>query len=865
MNIINKLTLRHLKENKRRTLVTIIGVVISVAMLTAVATLAVSFIDLAQKQHIGKEGEWHALYKNVNEKQLEDIRADKNTKDVILSNDLGYAYLEGSQNKYKPYLFLKQYNKEGFDHFPITLTEGKMPTIENELLISEHILTNGKVNLKVGDKITLDVGERVRLGEPLNDYALNQSVGLETNDEKVIEEIQNTTEMEYTIVGIIERPDWERMQAPGYTVLSYLDEAEVMTSETVNASVIWKNVSRSIRKEAETLGETLQVEDHSINNDLLRYYGVINNDGMRATMYSLVGIIMSVIIVGSVSLIYNAFAISVSERSRHLGMLSSVGATKTQKRNSVFFEGFIIGLIGIPLGIISGLAGIGATFYFINPLIQDTLEVSEKLSVIVTPLSIIVACAVSIFTIFISTYIPAKKASNVSAIDAIRQTTDVKLTGKEVKTSKLVRKVFGIEAEFGLKNLKRNKRRYQAVVLSLVVSIVLFMTVSFFTDQLKKSSEYITSGVNYDIAFQSYDSEGYKDSFNDEMIESIKSLDGVTGLSHIYSPSNIQTVLNEKQIPESLKESPIEQLDPSNPVMYIHLEVLDEKNLKRYTDEVGVSYEEITSKDKISGIVINSANASGEKMGRIKAINMDEGESLELSYYDWDTDESDPFENIEVVALTDKFPLGLLPLDVGELTIVISEATFDQLNKDDHLIEGTSALYITSSDPIGIHENLESLKNDRMYIQNYQKIRQEENQIILLMSVFIYGFIALISAISIANIFNTISTSVSLRKREFAMLKSVGMTPKGFNRMINYESIFYGIKSLAYGLPLSAGIMYLIYRSMSETFDYAFKIPWLSVLIVVAAVFMIVGSAMLYSSAKVRKETIIDGLKQENS
>lgn len=133
------------------------------------------------------------------------------------------------------------------------------------------------------------------------------------------------------------------------------------------------------------------------------------------------------------------------------------------------------------------------------------------------------------------------------------------------------------------------------------------------------------------------------------------------------------------------------------------------------------------------------------------------------------------------------------------------------------------------------------------------------------MSIFIYGFIALISAISIANIFNTISTSVSLRKREFAMLKSVGMTPKGFNRMINYESIFYGIKSLAYGLPLSGVVMYLIYQSTSNSFEQPFRVPWLSVLIVIAAVFIIVGSAMLYSSSKVRKETIIDGLKQENS
>src|SRR5690625_1222945 len=164
---------------------------------------------------------------------------------------------------------------------------------------------------------------------------------------------------------------------------------------------------------------------------------------------------MIIIIIESVSLIYNAFAISFSERSQHLGMLLSVGATKKQKRNSVFFEGMVIGLISIPLGIISGLVGIGITFYFINSLIQDSFGLTEKLTVTITPLSITVACAVSLLTIFISSYIPARRASKVSAIDAIRQTMDVKMTSKRVKTSRFVRKIFGIEAEFGLKNLKR--------------------------------------------------------------------------------------------------------------------------------------------------------------------------------------------------------------------------------------------------------------------------------------------------------------------------------------------------------------------------------------------------------------------------
>src|SRR5699024_7231962 len=258
----------------------------------------------------------------------------------------------------------------------------------------------------------------------------------------------------------------------------------------------------------EQLGEDLNINDVFVNNNLIRFYGVINDRSISTSLYSVAAIIMSVIIIGSVSLIYNAFAISVSERSRHLGMLSSVGATKKQKRNSVFFEGMIIGLLSIPFGILSGVGGIWLTFVFINPLIQDIMETTVKLTVAVTPMSIVVAVLVSLLTIFISTYIPARRASKVSAIDAIRQTQDIKMTSKAVKTSSFVRKIFGIEAEIGLKNLKRNKRRYSAIVLSLVVSIVLFLTVSFFTDQIKQSNEYIQSDLNYDIEMARFSSNG---------------------------------------------------------------------------------------------------------------------------------------------------------------------------------------------------------------------------------------------------------------------------------------------------------------------------------------------------------------------
>lgn len=869
MNIVNKLTLRHLKENKRRTLVTIIGVIISVAMVTAVATLAVSFMDLMKRQTIEDSGEWHVLYKDVNKAQLEAIKADDSTKTLVISRDRGYAALQASRNENKPYLFIKDYNTEGFMHFPIKLNKGRLPQARDEIVLSEDISANAKVDFKIGDTLTLDIGERTMTDGEGNRRILSQLDRLFTGD-STHEILENKTATTYTVVGIIERPSWEPTWAPGYTVLGYVDENLIGDGEldTVHASVILNQITSDLYAHAEGLAGEIGLEKDSVqyNNSLLRYYGVTNNAGLSSTLFSLSAIIMIVIIVGSVSLIYNAFAISVSERARHLGMLSSVGATKKQKRNSVFFEGAVIGLISIPIGILAGIAGIAITFRFINSMIEGALEISEELTLIVTPLSILITCGVSMLTIFISTYIPARKASKISAIDAIRQTSDMKLTGKAVKTSKLVRRVFGMEAEIGLKNLKRNKRRYQATVFSLVISIVLFLSVSFFTENLKKSLVLSQEGLNYDIQITL---GTHNSTENERLIRSIGNLQNVTEYSVITrftANSWIEESMIGKELQELVKSDP-SVLENGKYPYYVEISAINQESLAAYARTVGVNMEQLEDTKLFKAIVVDTAKYEDMTAGKYvetKTINAKVGQTIEVSVIDSETGEEKRVEQIEIAGLTDVLPVGGYPPGVGGLTMIVSEPVMSRLVNEEMNMDTSSYLYLKSSDPMATQQQIEEMKESNIYVYNVYKSRQQEEQMVMLMSVFAYGFIVLITAISIANIFNTISTSISLRKREFAMLKSVGMTPKGFNKMINYESIFYGIKALLFGLPISVVLMYLIHRSLMNSFNYVFTLPWLSMLYVIAAVFVMVSSSMLYSSSKVKKENIIDALKQEN-
>lgn len=671
MNIVNTLTIRHLKQNKRRTLVTIIGVIISVAMVTAVATLVFSFSDLMIRQVIADTGEWHVQYQDVSKEQLAAVHDDDSAKTVAITRDLGYAPLEGGQNPNKPYLFIKEYDAQGFAQFPIELSKGRLPETDKEVVMSEAVATNAKVKYEIGDRLTLRVGERFEQG---GDHPLDQTEPLRREDGTLTETLQHIKTRDYTVVGFIKRPVWETAWAPGYTIISYIDENIIGANDRVNAAVVIQKVNPSLFAHAENLAKRNHIETVQYNNDLLHYYGLSKSKASYSTMYSLSVILMAVIMIGSVSLIYNAFAISVSERSRHLGMLASVGATKRQKRNSVLFEGVVIGLIGIPIGILCALAGIGITFWFMNAMIQGALWTNEQLMLIVTPLSLLIACVVSMLTILISTYLPAIRASKVSALDAIRQTTDLKLTVKAVKTSKFIRKLFGIEVEIGLKNLKRNKLKYHAIVFSLVISIVLFLTVSFFTAGMKQSLELSREGVNYDIEV----SYGNGKRIDDRLMQSIVTLDGVTEynvIHELYKNAWVDEAFIADELQEKVKKD--KSLLQDGKYRYdIKIHALNDSSLQVYAKAIGADYERLTDPDHPAAIVMDTIHYKDMGTGKYvqtKAVYTNVGQSIALTNIYKENGVEEKVSKVTVAALTDRAPMGMNTTGVGGLNIIVSE------------------------------------------------------------------------------------------------------------------------------------------------------------------------------------------------
>ncbi len=864
MNIVNKLTLRQLMLNRKRTLVTIIGTIISAAMITAVATLGLSFLDIMIRDSIQQNGEWHAKYIDVTREDLGTIQADSRVKTTILEKIRGYAYLEGSSNSNKPYLYVMEYNQAGFEHFPIDLTEGRLPAGPEELVITDAILANAGVDYRIGDRISLSIGHR-ETDQEVEDGELGQIDSIIREGDEVAEYLAEEEERNYTIVGIIKSPEWEYPWAPGYTAISYLDENTIASDEKCNASVLFGRINNKLFDNAK---EILPAAGIIFNNQLLRYYGIYADSDVQRMIYTLSGIIMVIIVLGSVALIYNAFAISVAERSRYLGMLSSVGATRRQKRNSVFFEGAVIGAVSIPIGIISGYLGLGITYLCINPVLKGALGVSSGFHLTVYPSSLIASVIISSVTILISTYLPARKASNISAIDAIRQSTEIKITGRQVKTSRITRKIFGIEGDLGLKNLKRSRGRYQATIFSLVISMLLFLVVTQFTDMIRKSYTMTQDGINFDITAQVNGNDEEKE----DMVRKLISLENIREYSRVDSVAMF-TWIEEADTPDYYKESGAAPKEDGKYQYQVIVNALEKEALKEYAKIAGVDYKLFADSKQPVAIVIDQVafkDAAEDRYVETKAVRTEPGREYELMFSAENSSE-DAIGTVRVIGTTGELPMGILSSGSGAtFHIIMSKDALDGLMEKASPTEKelrSTEVFFQSKNPVKLQEAMEKLQDSvgasRFSLYNLYLYRQREEQMMLLISVFTYAFLVLITAICIANIINTISTSITLRKREFAMLKSVGITPKSFNRMLNYESIFYGIKALIYGIPLSIAVMYLIYRTLLESFEFGFTLPLTSIGVAIISVFLIVGIAMLYSSSKVRKENIIDALRQE--
>lgn len=874
MSIIGSFTRRSMRVHRKWTVVTIAGVVIATAMISAVSSFSSSMLDLEKRETIADNGNWHAVIQNMPAKGVSVLQKSSYLSSVSLFRDLGYAVLNGSTNPDKPYLYLRQFDAASMRTYNVKLVSGRLPRNSREIVLAQHIETNGGVKIAVGEKLTVTLGTRVEQGA---DMELDQNTPYQGKPTKMKngansgESFAADAAQTYTVVGIIARPSFEPTWAPGYTAIVGMDDAAFNPAEKVNAAVLVKHPTHSIYDKVDALAVKAgaNVKSVQFNNTLLHLSGVFGADNLQTTLYGTMGVILLIILIAAASLIYNAFAISVSERTSQLGMLASVGATRAQKRRTVYLESFYIGLIGIPLGVLGGIAGIGVTLAAIQPLLASFLNLDngDSLRLAVSPAAIVLAVAVAALTLLISAWIPARRASRITPIDAIRQTKEIKLKAGTVKTGGLTRRVFGFEAELALKNLKRSRRKYRATVVSLVVSLVLFLTASYYPAFASVASRNTQDTQNYDMVL----SFSRSDSDRLAAFDTIAKLDVVTkwartqgfGVDGLTIPASMATPLMKQYV---------EKLHPlKNGGYSVSAQIYgyDAQTLKALCKEAGVDEKTLEDPNHPAVLVFDEARTVQNSVFAAGApLTVKAGDTLRFggTSQDGKTGTDSKPGTVAVAGVLHTAPMGMGRLPFDYIQLVTSETGFDALNS--LLVGGDGKdesvyLYLNTTDGARVTQASQNLKLHPS-VYDLKEEAQRERNLNLVLEIFLFGFITLITLICVANLFNTITTSVALRRREFAMLRSVGMTPKGFGKMIRFESLFYGLKALLWGLPISFLIGVLLNRMVSSSVTVGFVFPWRYYLIAVLVLFLIVLSTMLYASAKLRRENIVDALTGEN-
>lgn len=870
MNLLNKLTIKNLKLNKKRTIVTIIGIMLSVALITAVSSIYASGIKSLIKFETEIKGNYHVAFYNVDMEDIDIFEENRNIDKLNITKNIGYAKID-SKNEDKPYAFLKAFTSNSLNNLSVKIISGRLPKNDSEIVIPSHLKTNGRLTLNVGDTITLNVGKRV-----LKDLTLlNQSNPYQSGDDELEEMIIDTSEKTYKIVGIIERPDTsiEEYSAPGYTFITYIDESELTGNVDVYTRFTKSGLKDSYGIVANIIGvdkklyKKVNCQEKITNSEMdeflkqmenAKYYTNINaylitletnpitGSGIGG-LGVVVSIVIGIIVFTSIFCIKNSFDISITEKTKQYGMLRSIGATQKQIKKNVFYEATILGLIGIPFGLISGFI---ATFiliivsnYFLNGAVTSGLELEFAFSFI----SIVIAIVLGIVTIYFSAFRSARRASKVSPIDSIRNSGNIKINFKNVKSPKIIKKVFGMGGDISFKNLKRNKKKYRTTVISIVVSVFVFIALSGFMSQAfdKIEREFEFSDYNISLFASSTDDISYRKFIDTTKFENIE--------NYTIFRSDYVDYVGNPYSKEYLDYSNIEINSSSS--NYIKIISLGNEQYKKFIKSIGQDYDNMKDKAILMDFnkVYYNDKENKEHVKSMRTYKFNKGDIIDVKVKN-----TEQIVKMEIGEVTQEKPFGLLNYQ-GEY-LILSDKYYEEISSDKAL-----TIYFKTTDANKLQNVIDDyLKGEDYSIKNINENVKTMNKFFTLVGIFLYGFIIVISLIGITNVFNTITTSMELRKREFAMLKSIGMTNKEFNRMIRLESLFIGIKSLLFGVPIGIGLSYLIHFFLTTDEGLGYKIPTLSILIVIAVVFILISLIMKYSIIKINKQNTIETIRNEN-
>lgn len=937
MNLMKTLTLKNLKLNRKRTIVTIVGIILATALLSALVTLVSSFQYSVIEYQKQKDGDFHVKFSNVKMSELSEFKNNRNIESTFETMGMGFAKLDGCKNEDKPYAYVMATDEAGFERGCFKLIEGRMAKNEDEIVIPRHLKTNGRIDIKVGDEITLDVGKR---------YDSNTEGVISENCayEHEAETLTDTVTKHYKVVGIMERPGYgmEDYSAAGYTFVTYSDELAAIDNGTkseaseadTTLTVYSRYTQKALRNKDAVTADIIGVDeklfekannssvemsseesdrflkemenakyDIYMNGYLINYECVFPIDGSFKALFTVAAVVALIIILTSVYCIKNSFNISITEKIRQYGMLASVGATRRQIKSSVKTEAAMLGVVGIPVGTMSGILASLILVKVVNALSAGWLNVA--LSFHTSLPALILAVILSIATIYFSATGSARRAAKVTPLEAIRNTKEIKIKSAKLKTPAIIGRIWGIGGVISYKNIKRNNKKYRTTVTSIVICSVTFIVISYFMS------------MAFSVVGMSYASADYNIGINmsckkDIDIEKFsKLLSGIEGAEDYLVGAGYDFDVSKPKYTKEYGEYCRQLYDDSEDVSQMFLiTVLDDKSYDKYASDAGIKnaaagailvnkctfdvYNENSSKYvkkemelykyKAGDTIECGYNVYDDASSDDNAVEGDTESSTEINtednsgYVDEETINNGVRKTVDVTiaGVTDKVPIGYK--GYSNTLLFMNQKGFESLwgdGKNGNEIKPGYASYLAYVVAENADEYQDTFEKETegnpeysqisFYVSNLDKQMRDEKSLFTLLGVFAYGLIVVIALIGITNIINTLSTGMELRSREFATLRSIGMTDKQFVGMVRLESVFISVKALVIGVPLGILISYLLCVMMNRMDDaIIYEPPYKAIILCILVVIMLIYAIMKLSMTKLRHNNIIETIKNEN-
>ena len=928
MNILRKVTWKAMWQNKTRTIVTVVGIILSAAMFMAVTTMAVSLWSFLVRGQVYDGGDWFVRYDYVSDEQMEALEKEADITSLADYQLLGICKPQpdftGPMNNY----LLAAGNQALFDSMPIHLTQGRLPENSSEIVLPELLLDSLEyygMSTQIGSTIDLSL---------VPDFP-GYPEGIQPEVSK------DSFQASYTVTGYIGEDVYALCDVGYLSMLTFADGNQ--------GEALWHRAFvKCIPSQARSMYKLEYGLSRRQNTSLLNLYGMTQASNVNLVILGLVVIFCLIILVGSVSLIHNAFSISVVERTKQFGLLCGIGATKKQLRFCVLWEALTLSALSIPLGLLGGWVGISITLNLLSSRIDTVISLGNGTVTLRPELSVpavLAAAGIALLTVLLSAVLPARRATQITPMEAIRQNTDYLPPRSAVKLGRINSRLFGLPGLLARKYYKTSRKKYRATVISLAVSVVLFITASCFSASLRNQISDFVARESYDISCYSATpeeqlqlreqpfvsqsarlaSDHFKayitdDQFSEEFLEQWEQLSSFYEGSRNFEDLTIfyleDDVLREYLLQKGLDPAPyFDKDDPMALVCSRNFNSYFVQNEKGEWVTYHFQYAPFgESAQRISLFIPQPPDAlkppsSGESPSfasfeyradedgqiylefyrlvdkgddllrkdeeniALYLMRFTEGENglVQLQYYLCDPTTGEvageyaamqPADgpSVRLGATVEELPFGVPSSAKGSVTYQALVLPFSLAPEE---VQEGSSLNISVSDYAAAINYLRNHENELRYV-DYRSDEELNRALLLMVNVFSVGFVVLVSLVSVANVFNTISTNIGLRRRDFGMLRSIGMRQRDILRMMSYECLSYGSSALVWGLPISLGMSLLIYEIDRGVSFTGYTPPWGAATVAVICVFAVVFATMLYATAKLRKEDPVTAIRMEN-